>query len=71
MLSLAFAAFGISMEALALGFIPSLVILILIAVFAGKEFHWLETSIMLVVLIAAAVGIFIYGIDLPFQLWWS
>ena len=71
MLSIAFAAFGISMEVLALGFIPSLVILILIAVSAGREFHPVETAILLVVLVAAAVGIFIYGIDLPFQLWWS
>lgn len=72
LLSLAFVAFGISMETLALGFVPSLVILILISVFAGKEFHPVETTIMLVVLVIAALAIFIYGIDLPFQLfWWS
>ena len=71
MLSLAFVLFGLFMERFALGFIPSLVVLIITAVFAGKEFHWLETTIMLLVLIAAAVGIFIYGISLPFPLFGS
>ncbi len=72
MLSAAFALFGILMESFALGFVPAPVVLILTSVFGGKEFHPVETTIMTVVLIAAALAVFIYGISLPFQLfWWS
>lgn len=72
LLSIAFAAFGISMEVLGLGFIPSLVVLLFTATLAGKEFRWIEVAILMTVLIVAAVGIFIYGISLPFPLfWWS
>lgn len=71
-LSLAFAAFGISMETLNLGFVPSLVILLSITVLAGREFRLLEVAILMVVLVIAALAIFIYGIELPFPLfWWS
>lgn len=67
-LSSAFILFGTLMDHL--GFVPSLVILILGAALAGREFKLLEVIIMTVVLIAAALGIFIYGIELPFQLFW-
>ena len=38
--------------------------------FAGREFRPLEVLILITVLIAGAVGIFIYGIGLPYQLFW-
>jgi cytochrome bd-type quinol oxidase subunit 2 len=70
MLSLAFALYGIAMEPL--GFIPSLVILIFTTSLAGKEFRITEVVILMVVLIVAALAVFIYGINLPFRLfWWS
>ena len=69
-LSAAFAAFGIAMDDI--GFVPSLLILIVGAALAGKEFRVWEAVILTAVLVAAAIGIFIYGIGLPFQLfWWS
>jgi hypothetical protein len=67
-LSGAFILFGTLMDHL--GFVPSLAILILGAALAGREFRLLEVILMTVVLITAAVGIFIYGIELPFQLFW-
>jgi hypothetical protein len=70
LLSLAFVLFGITMESL--GFVPALVILIMTAALAGKEFRLIEALILMVILIVAAIAIFIYGIELPFQLfWWS
>jgi hypothetical protein len=67
-LSGAFIAFGIAMESL--GFIPALLILIMLSALAGKEFRLLEVVLLTAVLIVAAVGIFIYGIELPFRLFW-
>jgi len=67
-LSIAFIAFGLLMDLV--GFVPSLVVLVMGAALAGREFRWLEATIMTAVLIAAAVGVFIYGIGLPFRLFW-
>lgn len=70
LLAAAFALFGLGVETL--GFVPAIAVLLLTAVFAGREFRVLETAILLVVLIGAAVAIFIYGIQLPFRMfWWS
>ncbi len=69
-LSAAFLVFGFAMDHI--GFIPSLVILIVGSALAGKEFRILEVVILTAVMTAASVGIFIYGIELPFRLfWWS
>lgn len=60
--------FGMVMEKL--GFIPALVILIVGSTLAGREFKWLEVTLLTAVLVAVSVGIFIYGIELPFRLFW-
>lgn len=67
-LGAAFAAFGYLMEHV--GFIPSLIVLVGASVFAGRDFRPLEAVVLIAVLVVAAVAIFIYGIELPFQLWW-
>jgi len=67
-LSSAFALFGVTMETL--GFVPAILVLLITAVFAGREFRVFESAILIVVLLVAAVGIFIYGIQLPFRLFW-
>jgi hypothetical protein len=51
------------------GFIPALVVLIVLSSFAGREFRPVELVILTAVLIAGAVGVFIYGIGLPYPLW--
>lgn len=67
-LSIAIIAFGFLMERV--GFIISLVVLIVLSTLAGREFKWLEVMIFTIALIAGAVAVFIYGIGLPYQLFW-
>ena len=63
--------FAILMEA-EFGFVPSLVVLIVGCALAHKDVHWRETILLSVLLTAAAVGIFSYGLGLPYRLfWWS
>lgn len=68
MLSLGFVVFGWGIDNI--GFIPSLFLLSVITAAAGQTFKVVEVLIMTAALIAGAVGIFIYGIDLPFPLFW-
>jgi len=53
------------------GFVPALLALIVLSALAGKEFRLFEVLILCVVLVVGAVGIFIYGIGLPYPLWGS
>lgn len=68
MLSLGFLVFGWGVDHI--GFIPALFALCVITAGAGQTFNIVEVLIMTAVLIAGAVGIFIYGIELPFPLFW-
>lgn len=67
-LGLGIVVFGLSIEPL--GFVPALTMLILLSALAGREFRALEVVLLIAVLVAGAVGIFIYGIGLPYQLFW-
>ncbi len=67
LLTIAFASFAWGMETI--GFIPSLVLLIVLSAVAGREYRWKEIAIETVVLVAGSWAIFIYGIELPFPLW--
>ena len=69
LLSASFIAFAWGMETI--GFIPSLIVLILLSAVAGREYRWKEIAIEMVVLVAGSWAIFIYGIELPFPLWGS
>jgi hypothetical protein len=53
------------------GFVLALAILITLASLAGREYHWKEVVIEVVVLIAGCWAIFIYGLELPFPLFWN
>lgn len=66
-ISTAIASFGILIEDR--GLIAALVALIVIARFAGREGSLLELAAMVVVLIAVAVGIFVYGLNIYLRLW--
>ena len=72
-LSVAFAAFGLLMEEIGLGFVPALLALILISSFSGKDkFRLLELAILTIVLIVGSVLLFTKLLELPFRLfWWS
>jgi hypothetical protein len=65
------AAYALLMDAGA-GFVPSLIVLIIGCALAHKDVHWGETLLLSIFVTAAAVGIFHYGIELPYRLfWWS
>jgi hypothetical protein len=68
MLSLGFAFFGWSVDHI--GFIPALFGWIVLSALGGQVFRVKEVLLMSVVLILGAVGVFIYGIDLPYPLFW-
>jgi|SRR5687767_7698601 hypothetical protein len=54
------------------GFVPSLLVLIVGCALAHKDVHWIETIVLSVFVTAAAVAIFVYGLGLPYRLfWWS
>lgn len=64
----AFWIYGWSMDRI--GFVPSLVILIFLAALAGHEFKLREVAILAVVLVVFAWAVFIYGLGLPYSLFW-
>ena len=53
------------------GLIPALVAMYFIAAFGGHEFKLLEVAILTVFMSAFAVALFVYGLGLPYQLWWG
>lgn len=65
-LSAAFAAFGLLIESA--GFILALLALIVSSSLAGRDTRILELIILIVVLIVGSVALFIYGLELPYQL---
>ena len=65
-LPLAAVVFGIMMEKL--GFVMALVALIFVSAAASREFKFLEVLISAVVITLASVGVFIYGLGLPYPL---
>jgi hypothetical protein len=69
-LSAAFAGFGLLIESA--GFILALLSLIVASSLAGRDTRPLELIILIVVLIAGSVGLFVYGLELPYRLYpWS
>jgi hypothetical protein len=70
-LPITLAVFALLMEA-DFGFVPSLVVLIAGCALAHRDVHWKETILLSIGVTAAAVAIFIYGLELPYRLfWWS
>jgi hypothetical protein len=58
--------FGIMMEKA--GFVPALVVLAIMSGFASPEFKLVEQSVLAIGLAVLSVGLFIYGIGLPYPL---
>lgn len=70
LLTAAFCLFGWGIDHI--GFVPALFSVVIISSLAGRRFMWKEAIPLAIVLVAVAVGIFVYGIALPFKLfWWS
>ena len=69
-LSAAFASFGLLIEKA--GFVFALAALIVASSLAGRDTRAWELALLIVVLIAGSVGLFIYGLELPYRLFpWS
>jgi hypothetical protein len=62
----AMAVFGFLMEHT--GFIPALLALIFISAAGGREFKLREVVMLALILTVASVGLFIYGLELPYPL---
>lgn len=58
--------FGFMMEHA--GFVAAVIVLSILAATASPEFHWLEQVILAIGLTIGCVGLFIYGIGLPYPL---
>lgn len=50
------------------GFVPALAVLIFLAAAAGREFRFREILLLALVVVPAAVALFIWGLDLPYPL---
>lgn len=52
-----------------LGLVPSTFAAFLVSIFGSTEMRWLESLIAAVAMTAFCVGLFVYLLQLPFQLW--
>jgi putative tricarboxylic transport membrane protein len=52
-----------------LGLVPSTFAAFLVSIFGSTEMRWLESLIAAVVMTAFCVALFVYLLQLPFQLW--
>jgi len=68
LITVALWAFGWLMDRV--GMIPSLVVLFAIATRAGHEWKLKEVIILTVVMITFAWAVFIYGLGLPYRMFW-
>ena len=67
----ALAAYALLLDA-DVGFVPSLVVLIVGCALAHKDVRWRETVLLSICVTAGAIAIFYYGIGMPYRLfWWS
>jgi Tripartite tricarboxylate transporter TctB family len=65
-LPVAFVLFGVLIDRA--GFIPALIVLIIGASAAGREFKLVEVVLLAIGLTAACVAVFIFGLGLPYPL---
>lgn len=50
------------------GLVPALAAMFFVAALGGREFRWREVLVLTVVMTALALGVFVYLLKLPFQL---
>ena len=68
MLGLGFAFFGWAIDRI--GFVIGLFVMIFCSALAGREFKLRQVLIMIAILIIGAIALFIYGLELPYPLFW-
>lgn len=67
MLPLAAVVYGYLVDRV--GFLPSLMVIVILSAAAGREFKLLEVLLMAVALTAMSWAIFILGLNMPYPLW--
>jgi len=60
-------AFGYLLKPL--GLVLATVALVLVSALGGHEFRWREAVILAALLAVFSIGVFVYGLGLPFPLW--
>jgi hypothetical protein len=60
-------AFALLIERL--GVVIAILVMIFLSCLGGEEFRFREVAVLFLVLAALAVGIFAYGLKLPFKVW--
>jgi hypothetical protein len=66
-IAVAICLFGVMIEPL--GLVISLAVLTLMSAFAGAQFRLLETVALAAALIVFSVGVFVYALGLPLNIW--
>ena len=66
LITLSIVLFGFLMDRL--GMIPALIVMFFAAALGGPEFRFKEVLILTILMSCFAVGVFVYGLKLPFQL---
>jgi hypothetical protein len=66
-IAVAICLFGVMIEPL--GLVLSLAVLTLMSAFAGAQFRLLETVALAAALIVFSVGVFVYALGLPLNIW--
>ena len=69
-LGVAFSAYGLMIDNLDIGFIPSIAAVVLLSSLAGREFRLVETLILMAALVLGTTALFIWGLGLPYPLFW-
>ena len=52
-----------------IGLVGAIALLVVVSAFGGHEFKWKEVVVLVVLLALFSVGVFVYGLSLPFPLW--
>lgn len=65
-ISLSLVIFGWTMDRF--GMVPALILMFFVSAYAGHEFRWKEVLYLNLVMVPFAVGVFVYGLGLPYPL---
>jgi len=66
---IAVSVFGLSVDVPSLGLVPSTFFAFMISIMGSREMKWTESLIAAAAMTAFCVGLFVYLLNLPFQLW--
>ena len=69
-LSLAFGTYGFLIDNMDIGFVISIAAVVILSTMASREFNWKESLFLTAVLVLGTVVVFIWGLDMPYPLFW-